>query len=402
MAGLTGGKHVNGIVRLGAHRIDKMGTPHMRYGMNPHQSAALLSSGPRIVNGDPSLINYLDALNAFALTTEADRLTGLPAAASFKHVSPAGVAVAGPVDDTAAETWNVTDAGPQLSAYVRVRDADPKSSFGDVVAFSRPVGLEAAEFLRGVISDAVIAPGFEEGVVDVLRQKKAGRFLVFEADPATDLPARERRDVHGAVIEQDRDNVDLSEALSSSALPVGGGRVDALLGMVAAKYTQSNSVVMVRDGAAVGIGAGQQNRVDCVRLAGGKALVWWLRRHDAVRTLPTPEGMKRQDRLNWQVRFAAQDMTRSQLVEFASLFGTEARALYDEPTWRARWADELGGITLVSDGYLPFRDNVEHAAEFGVSTIIEPGGSTRTPEVLAAAREHNIAHVQTGLRLFHH
>lgn len=401
MAGLTGGKHVNGIVRLGAHRINKMGTLHMRYGMNPHQSAALLSGGPRIVNGDPSLINYLDALNAFALTTEADRLTGLPAAASFKHVSPTGVAVAGPVDDLAAETWNVTDAGPQLSAYVRARDADPKSSFGDVVAFSRPVGLEAAEFLRGVISDAVIAPGFEGGVVDVLRQKKAGRFLVFEADPATDLPARERWDVHGAVIEQDRDDVDLSEALSS-VLPVGGGRVDALVGIVAAKYTQSNSVVMVRDGAAVGIGAGQQNRVDCVRLAGGKALVWWLRRHDAVRTLPTPEGMKRQDRLNWQVRFAGQEMTRSQLVEFASLFGMEARALYDEPTWRARWADELGGITLVSDGYLPFRDNVEHAAEYGVSTIIEPGGSTRTPEVVAAAREHNIAHVQTGLRLFHH
>ncbi|REJ05666.1 5-aminoimidazole-4-carboxamide ribonucleotide transformylase [Microbacterium bovistercoris] len=372
---------------------------HMRYGMNPHQ-AAEVTGGPRVLNGEPSMINYLDALNASALVREADAATGLPAAASFKHVSPAGAAVAGTIDDVASETWRISDEGGLISAYVRARDADPKSSFGDVVALSRPVDVATAEFLRSVICDAVIAPGYEDGAVEVLSEKRAGRFLVFEAD-AAEPPRRERRDLLGAVLEQDRDAADVAAALPDGLLDEAGRR-DALLGMVAARYTQSNSVVLVRDGAAVGIGAGQQNRVDCVRLAGAKARVWWLRRHAFVRELPEVAGMRRQDRLNWQIRFAGEEMTRAQRAEFAELFGAEASDRYADAGWRDAWCADITGVTLVSDGFLPFRDNVDHAAEFGVSTIVEPGGSTRTDEVAAAAAEHGISHVQTGLRLFRH
>jgi len=379
----------------------------MRYGMNPHQSASIVAgTGPRVVNGEPSLINYLDALNAFELVREADDATGKPAAASFKHVSSAGAALAGAIDATAARIWRVrmdaTEDGGLLSAYVRARDADPKSSFGDVVALSRPVDLATAEFLRTVICDAVIAPGFEPGTAGILAAKRSGRFLVLEADPARVPPARERRDVLGVTIEQDRDTVPVATVLPDDGTLDSGTRTDALLGLAALRYTQSNSVALVRDGAAIGIGAGQQNRVDCVRLAAAKARTWWLRRHPFVDELPGADGMGRQDRLNWQIRFAGQEMTAAQLAEFESLFGAEARRRYEDPTWRGEWVATLGGVTMTSDGYLPFRDNVEHAAAAGVTTIVEPGGSTRASEVADSAAAHGIVHVRTGLRLFHH
>jgi phosphoribosylaminoimidazolecarboxamide formyltransferase/IMP cyclohydrolase len=371
--------------------------------MNPHQAAEVISGGPAVLNGAPSLINYFDACNAFALVTEADALTGRAAAASFKHVSPAGAALAGEIDETTAETWSASaPADSLLAAYLRSRDADPKSSFGDVVALSRPVDLQTAEFLRTVICDAVIAPGYEPGVLAVLGRKKSGQFLVFEVDPGMELPARERYDVFGTTIEQDRDTANLAASLPAAPALDAQTRTDALVGMVVARYTQSNSVALIKDGAAVGVGAGQQNRVDCIRLAGAKARVWWLRRHPYVRELPTVPGMWRQDRLNWQIRFAGREMTRGQLDDFKRLFGSEAVAQYDEPDWRDGWAEKLAQVTLVSDGYLPFPDNIEHAAEYGVATIIEPGGSARTPDVAAAARKYGISHVQTGIRLFHH
>ncbi|AMM21026.1 hypothetical protein AX769_13900 [Frondihabitans sp. PAMC 28766] len=378
----------------------------MRYGMNPHQQARILDGvGPRVINGEPSVINYLDALNAFALVREADTATGRPSATSFKHVSPAGAAIAGDVDTVAADLWRVQGVAPtsMFSAYVRARDADPKSSFGDVVALSRPVDRETAQFLRTVICDAVIAPGYEDGVAAELSAKRSGSFLVLEADDI--LPGvrgRERRDVHGVTIEQDRDTADIALALPDDGSLDLATRTDAILGLLTARYTQSNSVVFTRAGAAIGIGAGQQNRVDCVRLAGSKARTWWLRRHPFVDGLASVVGMGRQDRLNWQIRFAGHEMTRGQLEEFTQLFGTEARAQYDDPTWRDAHTATLDGVTMTSDGYLPFRDNVEHAGEFGVTTIVEPGGSTRTAEVVDAARILGITHVQTGLRLFHH
>jgi phosphoribosylaminoimidazolecarboxamide formyltransferase / IMP cyclohydrolase len=378
----------------------------MRYGMNPHQPASIVAGhGPRVINGEPSMINYLDALNAFELVREADEATGAPAAASFKHVSPAGAALAGPVDATAARIWSldgVPDDGGLLSAYIRARDADPKSSFGDVAALSRPVDRATAEFLRTVICDAVIAPGFEPGTAAVLAAKRDGRFLVLEADPDRTPPPIERRDVLGVTIEQDRDRVPVATVLPDDGTLDPAARADALLGLVTLRYTQSNSVALVRAGSAIGIGAGQQNRVDCVRLAGAKARTWWLRRHPLVDDLPVVGGMGRQDRLNWQIRFAGQEMTPSQLTEFQAVFGPAARRRYDDPTWREEWLATLSGVTLTSDGYLPFRDNVEHAAVAGVTTIVEPGGSARTGEVAASATAHGIAHVRTGLRLFHH
>ena len=376
----------------------------MRYGMNPHQPASIVAGhGPRVINGEPSMINYLDALNAFELVREADDATGAQAAASFKHVSPAGAALAGAVDATAARTWKVDEgAGGLLSAYVRARDADPKSSFGDVVALSRPVDPATAQFLRTVICDGLIAPGFEPGTAAVLAAKRDGRFLVLEADPGQTPPATERRDVLGVTIEQERDRVPVGTALPDDGTLDARTRADALLGLVTLRYTQSNSVALVRDGAAVGIGAGQQNRVDCVRLAAAKARIWWLRRHPFVDELPAVGGMGRQDRLNWQIRFAGREMTAGQLAEFRALFGAEARRRYDDPIWREEWLAELSGVTLTSDGFLPFRDNVEYAAAAGVTTIVEPGGSARSGDVATSAAAHGIAHVQTGLRLFHH
>jgi phosphoribosylaminoimidazolecarboxamide formyltransferase / IMP cyclohydrolase len=377
----------------------------MRYGMNPHQSASIVAGhGPRVISGEPSMINYLDALNAFELVREADEATGAPAAASFKHVSPAGAALAGAVDATAARIWRVDEAadGGLLSAYVRARDADPKSSFGDVAALSRPVDLATAEFLRTVICDGVIAPGFEPGTAAVLAAKHDGRFLVLEADPGRVPPATERRDVLGITIEQDRDRVPVTDVLPDDGTLDPAVRADALLGLVTLRYTQSNSVALVRAGSAIGIGAGQQNRVDCVRLAGAKARTWWLRRHPFVDELPAVGGMTRQDRLNWQIRFAGQEMTPSQLTEFQARFGAVARTRYEDATWRDEWLAALSGVTMTSDGYLPFRDNVEHAAAAGVTTIVEPGGSARGAEVADSAAAHGIAHVPTGLRLFHH
>ena len=335
---------------------------------------------------------------------EADALTGRAAAASFKHVSPAGAAVAGAVDPVAAALWRVGGVAEDslLSAYVRARDADPKSSFGDVVALSRSVDLETARFLRTVISDAVIAPDFERGAVAEMRTKRSGRFLILQADPTVKPPARERREVLGVTIEQDRDDADLDATLPRDGTLSVEGRRDALTAMVALRFTQSNSVAFVRDGATLGIGAGQQNRVDCVRLAGAKTQVWWLRRHHFVEELPMVDGMPRQDRLNWQIRFAGREMTRGQLTEFAELFGPTACERYDDVEWRRTWLGDLTNVTMASDGYLPFRDNVDHAGEYGVTTIVEPGGSARTPEIATAAAELGILHIQTGIRLFHH
>jgi phosphoribosylaminoimidazolecarboxamide formyltransferase / IMP cyclohydrolase len=372
----------------------------MRYGMNPHQQARLVEDPRhvRVLNGAPSLINWLDLLNAWMLVRDVRSNLDRPAAASFKHVSPAGVAIAGEVDACAAGLWRVNQeiSGSLLSAYVRARDADPKSSFGDVVALSEPCDIATAVFLGRVITDAVIAPGFDPGALAVLARKKAGNFLVVEVDPDYEPPRQESREVCGVRLQQERDDAPLS-----GHVPAVAFRDDALLGLATLRYTQSNSVCAGKDGMVLGIGAGQQNRVDCTRLAGAKAQTWWLRRHPIVESL-TSEGMPRQDLLNWRVRFAEQSLTRHQAEQLADLFGPRALADYDRPDWRPEFLAQWSGLVMCSDGFIPFRDNVDVAAEMGVTALIEPGGSIRTPEVAAAAAEHGIAHVMTGLRLFHH
>lgn len=379
----------------------------MRYGMNPHQGARISSKSKSVsvVNGEPSLINYLDALNAWQLVKEARDAVHMPVAASFKHVSPAGVATAGVVDDFLRETWNAPDlpSDSLTSAYIRARDADPKSSFGDVIAVSEPVDHGLADFLSHTVSDGIIAPGFEPGVISKLSKKKKGNFLILEADASYVPPQWESREVYGMTFEQERDAALISEALFAGHEALSGDVIrDALLSLVILRYTQSNSVALVKDGVSLGIGAGQQNRVDCVRLAASKARIWWLRRHQYVRQLPLVANMTLTDRLNWQIRFSEGVMTHLQLREFATLFGPEAATSFADATWRESWVKNLTDVTLGSDGFLPFRDNVDHAAAIGVKTIIEPGGSIRASEVQHAAQELGIRHVETGLRLFHH
>jgi phosphoribosylaminoimidazolecarboxamide formyltransferase/IMP cyclohydrolase len=384
---------------------------NLRYGMNPQQQAAEATPvrpgrwPVRVVQGRPSYINMLDALNSWQLVREASRSLNRPAAASFKHVSPAGAAVAGAVDDVTAETYGVLqdDVGALTSAYLRARDADPKSSYGDFVAVSHPVDTELADLLVRVVCDGIIAPGYTPGTVGTLSKKKNGRFLVMEADPAFVPPERESREVFGLRLAQQRDEVPLAATLLESvvcgALPTTAAE-DLLLGLVVLRYTQSNSVCFLRDGVTLGIGAGQQSRVDCTRLAGAKADTWWLRRHPAVRALAFRPDIRRQERINWQIRFIEGDLTPDESARLSRALSQPMDELTDSR--RAQWMARLKGVAFVSDGALPFRDNVDHAHRHGVGYIAEPGGSIRSAEVEDACREHRIALARTGLRLFHH
>ncbi|GAB2512507.1 phosphoribosylaminoimidazolecarboxamide formyltransferase [Nocardia heshunensis] len=359
--------------------------------MNPHQRARIVGDGGehvRMLSGAPSLINYLDALNGWQLVAEASRATGRAAAASFKHVSPAGAAVAGDVDETMRRSWGLGDAevGSLTAAYVRARDGDPRSSYGDMIAVSEPVDRELADMLGGVVSDGIIAPGYEPGVVAALSRKKGGRYVVFDVEPNYQPPRQELRTLFGITFEQDVDDLPITPDLLQ---PVEGGPLtpsattDAILGMVTARYTQSNSVVYVRDGMSIGIGAGQQSRIDCTLLAGTKSRTWWLRRHPAITDLPIPATTPRQQRLNTQIATAAGTLTPD-IAE------------------RTAWSQRLTDVTLVSDGYLPFRDNIDAAAQFGVATVIEPTGALQADTIAQACREHGITLARIGIRLFHH
>lgn len=382
----------------------------LRYGINPQQAASAVPVRPaqwpvRVLRGSPSYINMLDALNGWQLVLEASRALRRPAAASFKHASPAGAAVAGPVDDVTAGLYCVDRdrIGVLTRAYLRARDADPRSSYGDFAAFSHPVDTELAELLTTVVCDGVIAPGYAPGTVATLGRKKNGRFLVLEADEAFVPPQHEAREVFGLCLTQQRDQVTLSTALLDDvvcgALPATAAE-DLLLGMAVLRYTPSNSVCYVRGGTTLGIGAGQQSRVDCTRLAGAKADTWWLRRHPAIRALAFQPDVRRQDKINWQIRFIEGDLTPDESARLAQTLATPAPQLTGDQ--RRQWRTGLAEVAFVSDGALPFRDNVDQARRHGVAYIAEPGGSIRSGEVEEACREHQIALARTGFRLFHH
>ena len=382
----------------------------LRYGMNPQQAtahAAPVTPGSwpvRVINGQPSFINVLDALNGWQLVHEADRLLGRPAAASFKHTSPAGAALSGPVDEVTAGLYDADSrVSGVASAYLRARDADPKSSYGDFAAVSVPVDAEFARLLAGVVCDGIIAPGYEPGTVAQLSKKKNGSFLVMEADPAFSPPPRESREVFGVRLTQDRDPVrisrDLLELAAGEPLP-DAAIDDVLLGLVVLRYTQSNSVCYLRAGMTLGIGAGQQSRVDCTRLAGAKTDTWWLRRHPAIRALSFAPHVRRQDKINWQFRLIEADLTAAERGQLGQALEQPAEEL--TPDERASWLRRLTGVTFVSDGYLPFRDNIEQASRHGVAYVAEPGGSIHSGDIADACAENGISLVRTGLRLFHH
>ncbi|NNL87034.1 MAG: phosphoribosylaminoimidazolecarboxamide formyltransferase [Myxococcales bacterium] len=383
----------------------------LKYGCNPHQSYASLepidaSSAPvEVLNGNPSYINFLDAVNAWQLVREAREATGLASAASFKHVSPAGAAVAAPLPEDLAKAYEVVgkELTPAALAYVRARGADPKCSFGDFAALSEPVDEATAQFLKGVISDGVIAPGFEAGALEILKAKKGGGFVVLRADPDFEAPKRERREIFGLTFTQDRNAYPISSSDLESIVCgdlTDAAKRDLLLGMVALKYTQSNSVGYALDGQMIGIGAGQQSRVDCTKLAGSKADTWHMGRHPKVLGLAFKKGVKKQDRINWRVRYIEGDLTRFEEVAFREALEAPAAPLTDNE--RATWHAKLDGVSLVSDGFIPFRDNIDHAQKHGVRFIAQPGGSTRDGEIEEACREYGIAMVHTKLRLFHH
>jgi phosphoribosylaminoimidazolecarboxamide formyltransferase/IMP cyclohydrolase len=383
----------------------------LKYGCNPHQEYAEAApidpdSLPiELLNGNPSMINYLDATNAWQLVRELRVALDLPSAASFKHCSPAGAAVAVELDEDLARAYEVVgrDLTPQACAYVRARGADPKSSFGDFVALSDPVDLATANFLKGVVSDGVIAPSFEPKALEVLCSKKKGSFIVLRGDVDFVPPEREGREVFGMRLTQDRNN--RAVTASDVATPVCGrftdaARRDMLLGLIALKYTQSNSVGYALDGQMIGIGAGQQSRVDCTKLAGLKADSWHLGRHPRVLDLAFKQGVKRQERINWRIRFLEGDLTQFEEVALQEALEGELKLM--SAAEKLEWIQKLDGVSLVSDGFIPFRDNIDHASKHGVKFIAQPGGSARDAEIESACKDYGIAMAHTGLRLFHH
>lgn len=383
----------------------------LKYGNNPHQRFASIEAidpehGPiRVLNGTPSFINFLDALNAWQLVREARAATGLAAAASFKHVSPAGAAVAVPLTPALSRAYEVEgkELTPSALAYVRARGADPKCSFGDFAALSDVVDVATAEFLKGVVSDGVIAPGFEPAALEILKHKKGGAFIAIEADASFTRPKQESRDVFGMRLVQDRNDhaigaTELANVVCGVLTPEA--RRDLLLGLVAIRYTQSNSVGYAVDGQMIGIGAGQQSRVDCTKLAGAKADLWWLGTHPKVLGLRFKRGVKKQDRINWRVRYVEGDLTHFEEQALRDALLAPLDPLRTDE--RHAWMQQLSGVSMVSDGFIPFRDNIDHASKHGVGFIAEPGGSMRDKDVEDACREYGIALVHTSLRLFHH
>jgi phosphoribosylaminoimidazolecarboxamide formyltransferase/IMP cyclohydrolase len=381
----------------------------LKYGCNPHQhfaSAEAIAEAPvQLLNGQPSLINLLDGLNAWQLVAEVAQSLGLAAAASFKHVSPAGAAVATPLSPELAQAYEVSgvELTPAALAYVRARGADPKSSFGDFVALSEPVDDVTAEFLKNVVSDGIIAPDYRGRSLEILSKKKGGAFIVLAADAAFRPPPRESREMFGMRLTQDRNAhvfglADLKDVVCGDLSEEA--RRDLVLGYTTLKYTQSNSVGYALGGQMIGIGAGQQSRVDCTKLAGAKADLWQLRRHPKVLGLRFKSELKRQDCINWRVRYIEGDLTRFERQALIDSLDSTFEPLTPED--KQLFLGRVTGVSMVSDGFIPFRDNIDHAQRHGVSFIAQPGGSTRDVEIQEACREYGIAMVHTHIRAFHH
>lgn len=384
----------------------------LKYGCNPNQPFAEVvalkgdESPIQILNGNPGFINFLDAINAWQLVAEARAALNLPAAASFKHVSPAGAAVAVPLSDDLIRSYEVEgkELTPAATAYVRARGADPKSSFGDFVALSDEVDVATAKFLKPLVSDGIIAPSYEPEALEILSKKKKGSFTVMQADPNFTPPELESREMFGMRLTQTRNNDPVTPSQLDNVVCgelTEAARRDLLLGLVTLKYTQSNSVGYALDGQMIGIGAGQQSRVDCTKLAGGKADVWHLMRHPKVLDLKFKDSVKRQERINFRVRYIEGDLVDSEREQLQAALDEPLQLMSAEE--KAAWIrDELDGVCLASDAFLPFADNIDHAAKHGVRFAAQPGGSIRDADIEAACKRYGIAMAHTGVRLFHH
>jgi len=385
----------------------------LRYGMNPHQKPARVYAAEgdlplEAVSGSPGFINLLDALHAWALVKELKAALGLPAAASFKHVSPAGAAVAVPLSDAekkAAFVDDMADLSPLAVAYARARGADRMSSFGDLAAFSDPLDAPAAELLAREVSDGCIAPGYAPEALEVLRQKRGGKYLALKIDPAFEPPALETRQVYGLWLEQARNAVipgpDICKNIVTRCqdLPPFAVR-DLVVATVALKYTMSNSVAFAKHGQAIGIGAGQQSRVHCTRLAGSKADTWWLRQHPRILEAEFRPGTSRADMNNAIDQYLLEHPTPFEKRVYKKAFVKAPRPLSARD--RRAWLGQLDGVSLSSDAFFPFRDSIDRAARSGVRYVLQPGGSERDDVVIRACDEHGMVMALSGLRLFHH
>ncbi len=385
----------------------------LKYGCNPNQkpSRIYMEEGElpvTVVNGKPGYINFLDALNSWQLVKELKEATGLPAAASFKHVSPAGAAVGLPLTETDRKIYFVddTELSPIACAYVRARGADRMSSYGDWAALSDVCDADTARLLKKEVSDGVIAPGYTEEALEILKQKKKGNYNVVQIDPNYVPNEIEHKQVFGITFEQGRNNIKIDESLLTNIvsenknLPDHAKR-DLIIALIALKYTQSNSVAYAKDGQCIGIGAGQQSRVHCVRLAGNKADNWWLRQNPKVLALPFKEGIRRADRDNTidvYISDEYDDVLRDGTWE--NFFFKKPEVLTKEE--KKEWLSKLDGVSLASDAFFPFGDNIERAHKSGVEYIVEPGGSIRDDNVIDTCNRYNMTLAFNGVRLFHH
>ncbi len=386
----------------------------LKYGCNPNQIPAriFMQNGAdlpiTVLNGNPGYINFLDAFNSWQLVRELRRATGLPAAASFKHVSPAGAAVGLPLTDTLKKIYSVEglELSPLASAYARARGADRMSSFGDFVALSDVCDKATALVLQHEVSDGVIAPGYEPEALEILSAKKKGRYNVIQIDPAYEPEELETKQVFGITFEQKRNNDHITEELlqerptKNKEIPEAARR-DLLIAMITLKYTQSNSVCYVKNGQTIGVGAGQQSRIHCTRLAGDKADKWWLRQCPKVLDLPFKADIRKPDKDNTIDVYTSDDW-EDVLADgvWENFFTEKPEPLTREE--RKEWIAKNTGVSLGSDAFFPFGDNIERAHRSGVEYIAQTGGSIRDDNVIATCDKYNIAMAMTGVRLFHH
>lgn len=385
----------------------------LRYGTNPNQIPARVymqdgSDLPiTVLGGSPGYINLLDALNAWQLVRELKQTTGLSAATSFKHVSPSGAAVAVPLSGVLRKIYFVDDMelSPLATAYARARGVDRMSSFGDFIALSDVVDVSTAKLISREVSDGVIAPAYDPEALEILKKKKQGKYAVIQIDPDYEPPVTETRQVFGVYMEQRRNDRPVTRqdfaniVTQCKDLPESALR-DMFIAWITLKFTQSNSVCYVVDGQTIGVGAGQQSRVHCARLAGSKADLWRLRQHPTVLTLSFQEGIKRPDRDNAIDQFLQPDVTAAEKKNWVNVFTHIPQQLRDEE--RRAWLDGLTDVVLGSDAFFPFRDSIDRAAKSGVKYVLQPGGSTRDADVIAACDEYDMTMVFSGLRLFHH
>src|SRR5215211_7947804 len=385
----------------------------LRYGTNPNQVPARVYMQDEtdlpitVLGGSPGYINLLDALNAWQLVRELKQTTGLPAAASFKHVSPSGAAVAVPLSSILKKIYFVDDMdlSPLATAYARARGVDRMSSFGDFIALSDLVDVPTAKLIAREVSDGVIAPAYDSEALEILKKKKQGKYAVVKIDPAYEPQITETRQVFGVSMEQRRNDRpvrrdDFANIVTRCKdLPEFAIR-DMFIAWITLKFTQSNSVCYVVDGQTIGVGAGQQSRVHCARLAGSKADLWRLRQHPSVLALPFKEGIKRPDRDNAIDQFLQSDVTDAEKRNWANIFTHSPDQLTQEE--RRAWLDGLTEVVLGSDAFFPFRDSIDRAAKSGVIYVLQPGGSSRDEDLIAACDEYEMTMVFTGLRLFHH